>query len=116
VGVDRRERLRAHLPRRLRVDRLAREDQVQLPRSAEDQHVGRGFTERIPELGERLEGVDQVRQRRRQCVEVVGLDDEVPVRELRRRPGGAGAGELDPADGRVPPKQLRDAGAEIHRP
>ena len=94
VAVDTRQRLRRKLPRRLGLMRLIGEDQIDLYRPAQDQHRAHSVTETIPLLDDRVKRRAQGWQIGCDLLEVVRLDDEVPIGATCGAPVRSRADEL----------------------
>jgi hypothetical protein len=101
VRVDPLERGGAHPPRRLESMRLLRKDEIDLYRTAEQEHPALMKAQSIPLLGEWIERSQQPRE----CIgdggEVARVDAEVPIGSIDRASFGPRADELDLTNCRV---------------
>src|SRR5437879_3292351 len=84
------------------VDVRPVEDQVDLRRPWNHDHEAPGVAQSVPLLRDGTERFDQLRELSHDGVEVVGLYEEVPIGVIGGSPVGAGTGQNDLPNGRVP--------------
>jgi hypothetical protein len=113
VAVEGLERLRGRVPRARALPRLAEEEQIDLDRSSEDEHVAGVRAVAIPLFCERPQSRDEGWEISCNQIEIVGLDCEVPVGEPVRPTLGTRPDEAKLADGRMRRERRADAPGHV---
>src|SRR6266498_3856834 len=108
VLVDAGKGLGVRTPGRSRLVQLIEEEEIDLHRPGQHEHVALVRAQAIPLPRKRLQAGRQVGQAGGDGIEIIRFDPEVPVGERDRRSRGARSHELNLADARVGKEHLTD--------